>query len=268
MIALAHAAAAVCYVGAAALAAAPFVRPVAAPVRSVLVLLALGIGAHLVALVALATTLGQWPLFGLGPALSSAAFLLASSLLAVEALTHDATLALVGAPFAGVLTLLSRVAGLAPIQEPAGAQGAWLLAHVALSFAGIAAFGTAAAAGTMYLVQRRELRSRRFGDVFRRFPPLATLDRVNHLASLVGWLGLTVGVVLAVSYTVVYRAVDLPKVLWAAAAWVGISVVTFGRLVGKWQARRAALLTNVAFGVVLLLYLVLRAVGAAPGRFL
>ena len=56
---------------------------------------------------------------------------------------------------------------------------------IGLSFIGIAAFATAAAAGTMYLVQRHELKSRRFGTLFRFFPPLATLDRVaTALASL------------------------------------------------------------------------------------
>jgi ABC-type uncharacterized transport system permease subunit len=205
---------------------------------------------------------------GLGPALSSAAFLLAVSLLAVEVLARDVTLSLVGAPFAGLVTLLSRTVGLAPMLEPQGAQGVWLVAHVALSFLGIAAFGTAAAAGTMYLVQRRELRSRRFGQVLRLFPPLATLDRVNHLASLVAWLGLTVGVVLAVSYAVVYHSIDAPKIVWAAAAWAGVSVIAFGRVLAGWQARRAALLTTLSFGAVLVLYVVLRAVGATPGRFL
>ena len=207
-------------------------------------------------------------MLGLGPALSSAAFLLAVSLLAVEAMARDVTLSLVGAPFAGLVTVLSRVVGLAPMVEPQGARGVWLVAHVALSFLGIAAFGTAAAAGTMYLVQRHELRSRRFGQVLRLFPPLATLDRVNHLASLVAWLGLTVGVVLAASYAVVYHTVDAPKIVWAAAAWAGVSVIAFGRVLAGWQARRAALFTTVSFGAVLVLYVVLRAVGATPGRFL
>ncbi|HYD51585.1 MAG TPA: cytochrome c biogenesis protein CcsA [Gemmatimonadaceae bacterium] len=268
MIALAHAAAALCYVGAAALAAAPFVRPVAAPVRSVIGLLAAGVVAHLVALTALAVQMGSLPLFGLGPALSSAAFLLAVSLLAVEALARDVSLALVGAPFAGIVTLLSRVAGLSAVTEPQGARGVWLLSHVALSFLGIAAFGTAAAAATIYLVQRRELRSRRFGSVFRLFPPLATLDRVNHVATVIAWLGLSVGMVLAASYAVRYQVVDLPKIIWAVAAWAGVSVVTFGRVVGGWQARRAALLTSCIFGAVLLLYVVLRAAVDSSGRFL
>ena len=101
--------------------------------------------------------------------------------------------------------------GFTPGVEPPGARGAWLFAHIALSFVGIAAFATAAAAGCMYLVERRELKSRRFGAIYRFFPPLATLDRVNHVAAIAGWLGLTLGVVLAVTYSVAYRELSLPE---------------------------------------------------------
>jgi ABC-type transport system involved in cytochrome c biogenesis permease subunit len=268
VIALAHLLAIGCYVAAAFLAAAPFVRPVGAPVRTVLALLGVGVATHLAALVGFALDTGQLPLFGLGPALTSAAFLLALTLLCVEALAREVTLTLLAAPFAALLATLALAAGLAPAAEPAGARGVWLVAHVALSFAGIAAFATAAAAGAMYLVQRRELKSRRFGSVFRLFPPLATLDRVNHVATLVAWLGLTGGVVLATSYAIVYHRADAPKVVWAISAWLSVSAVTFGRVLGGWQARRAALLTSVSFAAVLVLYVVMRAIGAAPGRFL
>src|SRR6266513_1796614 len=99
------------------------------------------------------------------------------------------------------------------------------IAHfVAISlYIGIAAFATAAAAGTMYLIERRELKSRRFGAIFRFFPPLATLDKVNHLAAIAGWLGLTLGVVLAGAYSIAYREMNLPQLMWGTGAWVAVS---------------------------------------------
>ena len=103
-------------------------------------------------------------------------------------------------------------------------RGVWLFAHIALSFVGIAAFATAAAAGTMYLVQRRELKSRRFGTLFRFFPPLATLDRVNHVAAIAGWLGLTLGVVLAATYSVAYHELNLPQLVWGGGAWLAVTL--------------------------------------------
>lgn len=265
---IAHSLAVTCYLGATALAATPLARPVPAPVRWVVRLLALGLAWHLTALVVATRELGQLPLTGLGPALSVAALLLVASLLAAEALAREATLTLIAAPVAALCIVIATVTGLTPAGDPRGTAGAWLLSHIALSFVGIAAYATAAAAGAVYLMEHRELKSRRFGAVFRLFPPLQTLDRVNHVAAIAGWLGLTIGVALAVTYSVTYRQVNLPQIVWGLSAWVALSALAFGRVLGGLQARRAAMLSSVSFVAVVALYLAARLVAAVPGRFL
>ncbi|MEO6527526.1 MAG: cytochrome c biogenesis protein CcsA [Gemmatimonadaceae bacterium] len=269
MTAIAHFVAITFYIGAAALAATPFARPVGAPVRGVAALLSLGVIAHVIGLVAYARQVGQLPLTGLGPSLSFAGLVLAATLLVVELMARDVSLTLVTAPLAAVPTICANLIGFTPGVEPAGARGAWLFAHIALSFVGIAAFGTAAAAGCMYLVERHELKSRRFGAVYRFFPPLATLDRVNHVAAIAGWLGLTLGVVLAVTYSIAYRELSIPKVLWASGAWLAASGIAIGRVVGGWQARRAAIYSSVSFAAVVALYVAFRVAETnGGGRFL
>lgn len=269
MTAIAHFIAITCYLGAAALAATPFARPVPAPVRGVVALLAAGLLAHGTALAAYVQRVGQLPLTGLGPSLSFAAFVLVCTLLLVEVLAKDVSLTLVAAPLAAVPTWCANLVGMVPRLEPAGVRGAWLVAHIALSFIGIAAFATAAAAGTMYLVEHRDLKSRRFGAIYRFFPPLATLDRVNHVAAVAGWLGMTLGVVLAVSYSLAYRELSVLKVVWATGAWVAVSGIAIGRMIGGWQARRAAIYSSVSFAAVVLLYVAFRVAETnAGGRFL
>jgi ABC-type uncharacterized transport system permease subunit len=269
MTAIAHFVAITCYFGAAALAATPFARPVGAPVRGVAALLGAGVLAHAIGLLVYAQRVGQLPLTGLGPSLSFAGLVLAATLLIVEISARDVSLTLVAAPLAAVPTMFANLIGLIPGIEPAGARGAWLFAHIALSFVGIAAFGTAAAAGCMYLVERRELKSRRFGAIYRFFPPLATLDRVNHVAAIAGWLGLTLGVVLAVTYSLAYRELSMLKVVWAMAAWLAASGIALGRIVGGWQARRAAIYSSVSFAAVVVLYVAFRfAETNGGGRFL
>jgi ABC-type uncharacterized transport system permease subunit len=267
MIAIAHFFAVTLYLAAAALAATPFARPVSAPIRGVLGLLAAAVAVHLGAILALAIHAGRLYVAGLGPSLSMAGFVLAATLLIVEFLAHDVSLTLVAAPLAAVPTAFAAVVGFAHAAEPSGTQGAWLVAHIALSFMGIAAFGTAATAGVMYLVERRELKLGRFDAMFRLFPPLATLDRVNHVAALAGWLGLTLGVVLAVAYALEYGGMRPEQVAWGVAAWLGVSCVALGRAVRGWQAHRAAIWSSVSFTVVVLLYVVLRVAGPAAGKF-
>jgi len=268
MIAIAHFVAISLYIGAAALAATPFARPVGAPVRGVIALLAAGVLVHAMALILFARNVGAVPLTGLGPALSFAGFVLAATLFTVELLAQEVSLTLVAAPLAALPTVFANIIGLTPGHEPAGVRGLWLFAHIALSFVGIAAFATAAAAGTMYLIERRELKSRRFGAIFRFFPPLATLDKVNHLAAIAGWLGLTLGVVLAGAYSIAYREMNLPQLMWGSGAWVAVSGIAVGRVLGGWQARRAAVYSSITFMAVLLLYVAIRVVGPAAGKFL
>lgn len=265
MTAIAQLVAITAYVGAAALAATPFARPIQAPVRGVLGLLTVGVLAHAVALAAFVGTAGTLPLTGLGPSLSSAGFVLAATLLFAELVAREVSLTVIAAPLAALPTTVANLVGMVPGAETEGAKGMWLIAHIALSFVGIAAFATAAVAGTMYLIQRRELKSRRFGAIFRFFPPLATLDRVNHIATIAGWIGLTLGVVLAVAYSLAFRELNLAQLLWGSGAWLAVSGIAIGRVAGVWQARRAALLTSVSFAAVLLLYVALRAVVAGGG---
>ena len=267
MIALAHAVAIVLYLAAAGLAAIPFARPIRAPVRSVVWVLAAGIAIHAAALVQFVRIHDEPPLTGLGPALSFAALLVAITLLVVEVLAREVSLTLFAAPLAALLTGFASLAGMVPGPEANGMRGVWLTSHIALSFLGIAAFATAAA-GVMYLVERRELKSRRFGAIFRFFPPLETLDRVNHVAVVAGWLALTVGIGLASSYALEYRTGHAIKMVWAYSAWLAVTALTIGRVVRGWRAHRAAMLTNVLFAGVVVLYIAFRVFDPLKGRFL
>lgn len=268
MLVIAHAIAITCYIAAAGLAAAPFARPIAAPVRGVVSLLTVGVVIHLVALLAYTWQFGAPPLTGLGPALSTAAFLVAITLLAVEALAREVSLTLVTAPLAALVTIGAIASPMVPGATARTAGTVWLVLHVALSLIGFAAFATAAASGVMYLLERRELKSRRFGAIFRFFPPLETLDRVNHLAIVCGWIALTLGVALALGYSIVYRDADHLKVIWGITAWTAITALTVGRVVAGWQAARAAIWSSALFVAVVALYVAFRTIGPRSGEFL
>jgi len=268
MIAIAHFIAVTFYLGAAAVAALPFARRVRAPVAWVVIALLLGVGAHATALAGLTKQAGAASLTGLGPALSFAGFVLALSLVIVESLAREVSLTLVAAPLAALVTIAGNLTGMHPFLDPQGARAVWLSMHIVLSFVGIAAYATAAAAGTMYLVARRELKSAHFGPIFRFFPPLDTLDRVNHLASIAGFLGLTLGLALAAGYSFEYRAFVLPQMIWGIAAWAGVSALAIGRMLRGWQARRAALMSALTFASVIALYVVFRMASLNRGQFL
>src|SRR3954467_10727208 len=268
MIAIAHFFAVTFYLAAAAVAALPFARRVKAPVLGVVLALLLGIGAHATALAVLTRQSGAASLTGLGPALSFAGLVLAVSLLVVESLAREVSLTLVAAPVAAAVTMAANLAGLRPFLEPQGTRAVWLTMHIVLSFAGIAAYATAAAAGAMYLIARRELKSARFGAIYRFFPPLDTLDRVNHIASVAGFFGLTTGLALAGAYSIAYRTLVIPQLVWGLGAWICIGALALGRLLRGWQARRAAVMSAITFASVMALYVVFRVIAFDRGQFL
>ena len=268
MTAFAHFFAISCYIGSVAIAATPFARPVKAPVALLCIVLGVGVVAHAAGLIAYGITASVAPLTGLGPALSFAALLIALTLLIVELAAREVTLTLLAAPLAAITAIFAISLGLRPGAGAEGVRGAWLVSHIALSFAGMATFATAAAAGAMYLVERRELKSRRFGAVFRVFPPLDTLDRVNHLAAIASWLALTVGIVLAATYSLAYQQLNLAQLVWGTVAWIAVSWIALGRILSGWQARRAAVYSSLSFVVVVLLYVAFRVSLPGTGQFL
>lgn len=268
MIHIAHFMAISCYAAAAALAAAPFARPVRAPVNAVLAALGLGVATHGAAIIVLAQEAGTGALSGLGPSLSFAGFTVALALLLVEAVAREVSLTLIAAPLAAVAATAGNIAGMQPVMDPGGTRAVWLFLHIVLAFAGLAAYATAAAAGTMYLVAHRDLKSRRFGAVFRSFPPLSTLDRVNHVAAMGGFLVLTLGIGLAAAYSIAYRSIVMTQLVWGIAAWLGIAVLALGRLAGRLPPKRAAALSSLTFGFVLVLYVVFRLAAENRGQFL
>jgi ABC-type uncharacterized transport system permease subunit len=268
MIAFAHFFAISCYIGGVAVAVTPLARPVSAPVRLLCLVLGAGVVAHLAALAMYAVQFASVPLTGLGPALSTAGALIAVTLLIVEIAARDVSLTLVAAPLAAVTTIAAVSLGLHPGSGAEGMRGVWLFSHIALSFVGLSTFAAAAAAGAMYLVERRELKSRRFGGVFRAFPPLATLDRVNHLAAIASWLTMTVGIVLASTYSVAYHQLNVAQLVWGTGAWLAVSWIALGRVLSGWQARRAAIYSSVAFAAIVVFYVAFRMSMSGSGQFL
>jgi hypothetical protein len=91
---------------------------------------------------------------------------------------------------------------------------------------------------------------------------------VNHVAVVAGWLALTVGIGLASSYALEYRTGHAIKMVWAYSAWLAVTALTIGRVVRGWCAHRAAMLTNVLFAGVVVLYIAFRVIDPLKGRFL
>lgn len=130
--------------------------------------------------------------------------------------------------------------------------------HIFLIFLGYAAFVIAFATALMYLLQHRQLKGKRWGRVFRLFPSLEKLDRINYTASAVGFPALTLGIAVGFYWAIRLGGEGLlkdPKVIAAMSAWVVLAAYLLSRLKWPWQGRRGAFLTITGFLLLMVSYL-------------
>lgn len=235
------------------------------------IVLAVALAAHAWALATFWSEWGELPLVGLGPSLSTLAFLVGLGTLIASTLAHAGTVGLVLLPMLTVLMGVAVAVGIRPAGEVSAFRGGWFALHVLCAFVGYVGLAVAFAAGLMYLLQFRELKSKHFGAIFRFFPPLDTLDRLGHKGLLVGFPFLTLAMLVGWAWTARFHgliAPGEPKLVWVIVTWVVFLVAILSRLGGGRPSHRGAVASVVGFVVVVVFYLVIRVQASAGGVFL
>jgi len=233
--------------------------------------LAAAIAAHLAELAAYTREFHELPLVGLGPSLSVFALLIAAGSLGLATLGRTGPVGLVLVPVAAAVAAIAEIVGVRPSRQVMDFQGPWFVFHVVLAFVGYAGLTVAFAAGLMYLLQFRELKSKRFGAVFRFFPPLDTLDRIGRGGLIAGMSFLTLALLVGWAWTERFgrpMSPGNPKVVWGILSWLVFAAALAARAGGGRPARRAAMASVVGFAVVIFGYVVLRIAESGGGAFL
>jgi ABC-type transport system involved in cytochrome c biogenesis permease subunit len=140
----------------------------------------------------------------------------------------------------------------------------WFWVHVASLLFAYASFALGGVLGLTYMLQFKEIKKKHLGYLYTRLPSLQVLDVMNSRAVTVGWLFLTVGVVVGLFWASQARVaapenpnlqamgVNDPKIVLAILTWVVYSFAVFARKTMGWTGRRAAWLSALGFGMVLL----------------
>jgi HemX protein len=235
------------------------------------VMLTAGCVVHAGALAVFLARWGELPLVGLGPSLSTLAFLIAIGSLIAATLGQVGPLGLVLVPVVTLILGAAMLVGFEPAGQIRTFRGVWFVLHVLLAFVGYAGLTMAFAAGLMYLVQFRQLKSKRFGAIFHFFPPLDTLDRIGVRSLLVGFPALTLALILAAAWVVRFPEPAGPgnsHILWGVLTWAVILAALLARAGGGRKGHRGALASVLGFVVVVLAFLLLRVYHPEGGVFL
>lgn len=127
--------------------------------------------------------------------------------------------------------------------------------HVASALLGYTAISLSAVYGLLYLMLYHEIKSTRFGLVYKRLPNLETLEKMSNKAEVFGFIMLTVAI--AVGFFWLPRAFENfsywdPKLIGTMAIWIIYAVGLAAKKRLGWQGRKTMILSLVGFGFVFL----------------
>jgi len=227
--------------------------------------------AHLAALVAFGVAHRTMPLAGFGPTAATLSLVTVMALLVLTRRAEGALAGLFALPPIIALAGAAIVAGLEPPQSVSGLRGALFIFHVATVLLGYAILLVGSVAAAMYLLQFRALKQKEFGNVFRSFPSLETLDRTSAIALAVGLSVLTVGLVAGWSFTIsAGRSLVLTDadVAFGLLTWAVYGAAIAVRYTPGGRGERAAGMTVFAFVASATAFALLRAISTTPELFL
>jgi cytochrome c-type biogenesis protein CcsB len=137
---------------------------------------------------------------------------------------------------------------------PPALQSLWLPVHASVSVMAYGFLALAFCGGIMYLLQERELKSKRLGFFFTRLPSLDALDQLNSHCLTAGFALLTLGIITGSVWARqawgTYWHWD-PKETWSLITWFLYAAQIHQRLTAGWRGKRAAVMAIVGFCAVL-----------------
>ncbi len=233
-------------------------------------LLALGGALHAVHVVTASLLSRVCPIDSLHFALSFTALIAVGAYLALRGRLRLFALGAFIAPIALTFLVGAQFVGQSS-ESVLGVSRTLLLFHIAANVGGVGLFLIAGAAGSVYLVQERRLRTKqRVAQMGSRLPPLDALDRTTHRLLLAGFPLLTFGVVTGAVFSHQLgsaSSAESLRSLLGYATWLLLGGVLVLRKTAGFRGRKAAYGT-IAGVVCMLIVMLLYAVRASSGASL
>ena len=226
---------------------------------------------HVAGLIVFWITFRTPPLVGFGPAAATLALTLAVGLFLLAGTADRSSAGLLVLPLVLVFLAASVWVGPVPVQTASELRGPWLVTHIVSVLAGYASLVLGSVAAAMYWLQFRALKRKEFGNVFRYFPSLESLDRMNRIGLAAGLAVLAVGLLAGWSLTLTFGrglAFGDPDVGFGLLTWTTYAVALGVRWYSGGFGPRAAGVSVMAFVASAAGFIALRSLGPTTEFFL
>jgi len=207
---------------------------------------------HLVSIVEEGTAIGRFPASGFYESMSLCALLITSLFLFIYWRYRLESLSVFIFPLVFVMTMVASLGR--PVSASWSSQtvrDAWLMVHVVLVLLGYAALLFTAVAAVLYLMQERELKRKKPRSFYHRLPPLGTLDDLITRFMGLGFVLITLAVIVGSAWAFVQFGTSWiadPKIAISLFTWAIYLAMVFLRVSAGWRGRKAAVLAIAALG--------------------
>jgi len=226
-------------------------------------LLVAGVLAHTFVIGMQTMQAGQVPMTTPASAISATVWVLLLAYLYIEMTTDERAM---GAFILPLAVALQSIPAFKPAIEDRAAvlQGPLFSVHVLSLLFAYASFALACVIGITYVLLFKEIKAKHLGFFYARLPSLQVLDRMNQRAIVIGWVFLTIGIIVGGIWAAQARggygagdprvqamSLEDPKIFVALLCWFVYSFELFAARRIGWGGRRAAYLSAIGFVIVL-----------------
>ncbi|MGI8744718.1 MAG: cytochrome C assembly family protein [Bryobacteraceae bacterium] len=208
-----------------------------------LVAFCVGVTVHFIAVIELTTAIGRFPVDNFFETSSLCALLIGLAFLFVYWRYRFASLSVCIFPLVFLMTQIGAMEVPVSAWPNTGIRDALLLIHVVMVLLGFAALLLMATGSMFYLIQERQLKSKKPGTFFDRLPPLATLDNLISHSMSFGFVFMTVGVIAGSAWAFIESGISWigdPRIAISLLTWLVYLVMVFLRATAGWRGRKAA----------------------------
>ena len=133
----------------------------------------------------------------------------------------------------------------------------WKVVHLPFIVLGTTFLVAAFVASVMYIIQEAQLKKKKFGFIFQRFPALDTIGKINNTSLTIGFYFFTIGAVLGFIWMLQNNLEEIlssAKVVFSVLTWILYAALIALRRIKPLTQRQTAQWTIIGFILIIVTY--------------